>query len=111
MSTAEDLEKWAGDLDSFGPEARLSSDDDSRRTTRAELESALGGSAGVARVLRGRPALKGKTHMPGEHAPKVTVRLTPHLDAALIELSARQHRNRSDVVRDALAEYAQRHSA
>ena len=111
MAENDKRAEWAERLDYFGPDARLSAGAESQARTRGELEAALGGSDELERALRGRPSLKGAAHVRGDQSPKLTVRLTPQLDQALLALVTRQNRKRSDVVRDALEEYAARHLA
>lgn len=55
--------------------------------------------------LRGRPSLTA----PGEHSPKITVRVTPALKQEIAALAAREGRRPADVVRDALEEYVASH--
>lgn len=51
----------------------------------------------------GRPSLSGR---PGSGpSPKRQVRLSPELDAALTARAVRDHRNASDIIRDALDSY------
>jgi hypothetical protein len=111
MTEDDERAAWAEQLDSFGPDARHYSGAESQAKTRAELEAALGGAGELERALRGRPPLNSSDHMWGDQAPKVTVRLSPQLDRALVALAASQNRKRSDVLRDALGEYAARHTA
>jgi len=54
---------------------------------------------------RGRPSLTG----PGEHSPKVAVRVGPSLKTSLEEIAKREGRRTADVVRDALEEYVAAH--
>lgn len=71
---------------------------------RAALETAFGGAAALDRALGGRPALNPDAG-PGEHARIRHVRLAPDLDAQLDAAAQAQHRNASEIMREALTRY------
>jgi hypothetical protein len=54
---------------------------------------------------RGRPSLTA----PGEHSPKVAVRVGSSLKTSIEEIATREGRRMADVVRDALEEYVATH--
>jgi len=54
---------------------------------------------------RGRPSLTG----PGEHSPKLAVRVGSSLKTSIEDIAAREGRRMADVVRDALEEYVATH--
>lgn len=54
---------------------------------------------------RGRPSLTA----PGEHSPKVAVRVRPDLKASIEDIAERDGRRTADVVREALEEYVAGH--
>lgn len=56
---------------------------------------------------RGRPSLGGDD----VHTPKFTLRVPPHVRAALEAIAHEQGRRLADVSRDALSEYIDRHRA
>jgi predicted HicB family RNase H-like nuclease len=60
-----------------------------------------------AKTGRGRPSLTGQA----SRSPQVTFRLPPELRAAAESQAAREGRRVSDLAREALAEYLQRHTA
>jgi hypothetical protein len=96
-------------LVSFAPEATLHSGAAAAAEGRALLEAALGGSDNVARAIRGRRPLDG-ARAPGYRSPLRSFRLPEAMDVTLTSVSEAQHRKQSDVIRDALAEYFERHS-
>lgn len=55
----------------------------------------------------GRPSLTA----PGQHSPQVTFRLPEEVKESLEQIASEQGRSRSDVMRDALAEYVGRASS
>ena len=58
-----------------------------------------------AAARRGRPSLTA----PGVHSPRLTVRVDPDVKTTLEEIARRQGRGVSDVVREAIDEYASAH--
>jgi hypothetical protein len=104
----EERSEWAEGLASFAPEATLQSGPAAAADGRALLEAALGGSENVARATRGRRPLGG-VRAPGYRSPLRSFRLSDAMDVTLTSVSEAQHRKQSDVIRDALAEYFERH--
>lgn len=110
MNTDNDRSSWAEQLDSFGPDARLTSGSAAAAHGRAALEAALGGAEGVEKALRGRPSLASEQKARGYQSPKRTFRLTEDLDQQLATFVTAKQRPQSDVMRDALSEYFERHA-
>jgi hypothetical protein len=108
VTELDERSEWAEGLVSFAPEATIQSGPAAAAKGRALLEAALGGSENVARAIRGRRPLDG-TRAPGYRSPLRSFRLPEAMDATLATLSEAQHRKQSDVIRDALAEYFERH--
>lgn len=111
MTTRDERSDWAEGIESFGPDARLTSGDDAAEQGRATLEAALGGPGGVEKALRGRPTLTSGQRARGYQSPKRSFRLTERLDEQLVTFVDVQNRPQSEVMRDALAEYFERHKA
>ncbi|MCZ2403852.1 ribbon-helix-helix protein, CopG family [Paenarthrobacter sp. Z7-10] len=111
MSTRDERSEWAEGIDSFGTEAKLTSGKDAAARGRVALEDALGGHAEVEKALRGRPSLTAGRKGHGHQSPKRTFRLTEQLNEQLNTMVSAQKRPQSEVMRDALAEYFDRHSA
>jgi len=101
---------WAEELERFGPDAKLTSGAPAAAQGRATLEAAMGGPKEVENALRGRQPLDGRK-APGYRSPTHSVRLTEDLDAKLTRAAKVLKRQKSDVVREALTEYFERHSA
>lgn len=78
-------------------------------TAKRGRDAAAAGRALLDRV-GGRPSLD-PTAEPGTVSPARQVRLPAHLDARIDAIAAQQGRSRSEVLRDAAAEYADAHSA
>lgn len=76
-------------------------------TAKRGAEAAAAGRELLDRVGAGRPSLAGAS---GE-SPKRQVRLPAPLSNKLDELAERQHRKPSELMREAVEEYIQRHSA
>ncbi len=108
MTKRDERSDWAEGLASFSPEATLQSGAAAAAAGRSLLEAALGGSENVARAIRGRRPLGG-ARAPGYRSPLRSFRLPEAMDATLTTLSEAQQRKQSDVIRDALAEYFERH--
>lgn len=75
---------------------------------RRALQQAGGDSAEVRHALGGRPRIDPDAPS-GEHAPIRRVRVAQAMSDRLDALAAAQHRNASEVIRDALTEYLDRH--
>lgn len=71
---------------------------------RAALETAFGSPDALTRALGGRPPLDPDAEV-GKHARVRHVRLAPELDARLDAAAQEQHRNASEIMRDALNLY------
>ncbi|WP_068373702.1 CopG family ribbon-helix-helix protein, partial [Rhodococcus sp. EPR-157] len=78
-------------------------------TAKRGREAAAHGRALLDRV-GGRPSLDPDAE-PGSESPVRQVRLPKPLDARIDAIAAQQGRSRSAVLRDAVAEYADAHSA
>ncbi|OAK53860.1 hypothetical protein A3K89_22145 [Rhodococcoides kyotonense] len=78
-------------------------------TAKRGREAAAAGRALLDRV-GGRPSLDPDSE-PGTESPVRQVRLPVRLDARIDAIAAKQGRSRSAVLRDAVAEYADAHSA
>jgi hypothetical protein len=109
VTEEDEKSEWAEALVSFAPGATLQSGPAAAADGRALLEAALGGSENVARAIRGRRTLDG-ARARGYRSPLRSFRLPEAMDVTLTALSEAQHRKQSDVIRDALAEYFERHS-
>lgn len=79
-------------------------------TARRGDDAAAAGRALLERVGAGRPSLARDTGISGE-SPKRQVRLPRPLSNKLDELAERQDRNPSELMREAVEEYIQKHSA
>ena len=108
VTKKDERSEWAEALVSFAPGATLQSGQAAAAEGRTLLEAALGGSESVARAIRGRRPLDG-ARAPGYRSPLRSFRLPEAMDAALTTVSKAQRRQQSDVIRDALAEYFERH--
>ncbi|TFD76113.1 hypothetical protein E3T54_11100 [Cryobacterium sp. Sr8] len=109
MTKRDERSDWAEGIESFGPDAHLTSGDDAAAKGRATLEAALGGPAEVEKALRGRPTLTSGQKARGYQSPKRSFRLTEQLDQQLVTFITVQKRPQSEVMRAALAEYFERH--
>lgn len=109
--SSSELSDWAENLDSLGPGVRIASGDDAAANGRATLEAALGGARGVERSIRGRRLLAGTSSQArrGHPSPQRSFRLPEELDDELTRATLAQGRRPSDIIRDALAEYFERH--
>ena len=109
MSKRDERAEWAEDVEYIGPDARLISGDEAAAKGRSILEAALGRPAEVERALCGRPTLAGPK-VRGYQSPKRIFRLTEQLDEQLTSFVTKKKLPQSEVMRDALAEYFERHS-
>lgn len=85
-------------------DAALAETDTSAIDETAPTPAAPADAVPASSVRRGRPRI-------GEAVENITwrVRATKQLDAAVVELTIRTGKTRSDVIRDAVAEYARAH--
>ena len=79
-------------------------------TARRGAAAARHGQAALARAQGGRPSID-PAAQPGHHSPRRQVRLATNVDRALVALAQAQDRTPSEVLRDAVADYLDTHSA
>lgn len=110
QALADSLSAWV-ESDEFDiPDtAEVRENDHRDEAGRPLLETVMGKEALDQAIGRGgRPGLDGTAG--NGPSPKRQVRLTRDLDARLNEFLSVEHRDRSDVMREALGEYLERHS-
>lgn len=110
QALADAMSAWA-ESDEFDiPDtAEVRESDHSEEAGRPLLEAAMGKEALDEAIGRGgRPGLDGTAG--NGPSPKRQVRLTRDLDARLTEFVTVVHRDRSEVMREALGEYLERHT-
>lgn len=100
-SNYDDLAEWA--------EHDMNLPKDSASAKRGD-DAAAAGRALLERVGVGRPSLAQNAGVSGV-SPKRQVRLPQPLSNKLDELAERQHRKPSELMREAVEEYLQKHSA
>jgi len=83
---------------------------DSATAKRGDDAAAAAGKALLERVGAGRPSLAQDAGISGA-SPKRQVRLPQPVSNQLDELAQRQHRKPSELMREAVEEYIQKHSA
>lgn len=109
---AEELSAWAEQLTTFGPDTQIYEGEESRKVL-AELlgDSPAAGEHEVTRRLRGRPGLTPNAPT-GSHSRQLNVRIGADL-SGLLEEYVGQHaiKSESELVRTALTEFFDRHSA
>lgn len=110
-----ELTTWAAsDAPSVRPHAHLLRGEDARAASRALLDDAADGDAESQALLqragRGRPPVDPADVGRGA-SPRWTLRAPRALDAAVRSIAAQQGRQPRDVIRDAAAEYVERHAA
>jgi len=101
---ARQASEWMESADFDIPDhAKVTQGEEAAASGRAALIAALGSEEAVQEAILGRPSLSG-TIGTGP-SPKRQVRLPIDLDQALTERAERDHRNASDIIRDALDAY------